>query len=321
MRFARTIFLRIARACVRTLSITVSYQLSKKDFFEKYCISLLSFDVLENRIKYEPISYERNFINKDHTSHFEELEMIEIVSVLLLSLAAGLATGLGGLIVLVKNPSKKLMSFLMGLAAGVMIILSFLELMVEALNMAGLTLAALGFLAGSLSMFGLDSILPHLHFGIKENGLVNKKLFNYSTLIAMGIALHNFPEGIAVGSSYAFLPELGLTVAIAMAIHNIPEGMAIAIPARISGRSRSSAFLLALFSGLAEPAGALVSVLLLDVFNGFVPFGLAFAAGIMVFITLDEIIPAARQNGHEHFTSFGIIAGSMLTFVLLGFLL
>jgi ZIP family zinc transporter len=246
--------------------------------------------------------------------------MAEILNALFLSLLAGLSTGLGGLIVLAKRPSRKIMSFLMGLAAGVMIILSFLELMVEALNLSGLGLAAAGFLAGSLSLFVLDSLFPHLHFGVKEKGVVDMKLFQYSTLIAVGIALHNFPEGWAVGSSYVYLPELGLTVAVAMAIHNIPEGMAIAIPACLSGCSKASAFRLALFSGLAEPAGALVSVLLLDTFTGFVPFGLAFAAGIMVFITLDEIIPAASQNGHEHFTSFGIIAGSLLTFVLLGFL-
>lgn len=138
-------------------------------------------------------------------------------------------------------------------------------------------------------------------------------------MIAVGIALHNFPEGLAVGSSYAYLPELGLTVAIAMAIHNIPEGLAITIPACLSGCSKYSAFRLALFSGLAEKVGALVSVLLMDVFSGFLPFGLAFAAGIMVFITLDEIIPAASQNGHEHWTSLAIIAGSMIIFILLGF--
>ena len=261
----------------------------------------------------------RNFISKDRNI-FLKPEMSEIFNALLLSLLAGLATGLGGLIVLVKKPSKKMMSFLMGLAAGVMIILSFLELMVEALNLAGLALAATGFLVGSISLFVLDSLLPHLHFGTKEKGLVDLRLFNYSSLIAVGIALHNFPEGVAVGSSYAYLPELGLTVAIAIAIHNVPEGMAIAIPACLSGCSKFSAFRLALFSGLAEPAGALVSVLLLDVFDAFVPFGLAFAAGIMVFITLDEIIPAASQNGHEHLTSLGIIFGSMLTFILLGVL-
>lgn len=239
----------------------------------------------------------------------------------MLSLLAGLATSLGGLIVLVRKPSQKLMNFLMGLAAGVMIILALLKLMVDALDLAGLTLAATGFLAGALCLFLLDSLFPHLHFGTKEKGMVNGRLVKYSALIAAGIALHNFPEGVALGSSYAYLPELGLTVAVAMAVHNIPEGMAIAIPARLSGASRLSAFRLALLSGLAEPAGALISVLLLDIFSGFVPFGLAFAAGIMVFVTLDEIIPAASQNGHEHMTSLGIIAGSLLTFVLLGFLL
>lgn len=246
--------------------------------------------------------------------------MQAILNVLLLSLLAGLATGLGGAIVLVKRPTKRMMSFFMGLAAGVMLILSFMELLVEAVNIAGLALAAAGFMAGSLCILVLDAVLPHMHFGVKEKGLVDVKLFKYSSLIAVGIALHNFPEGIALGSSYAYLPELGLTVAVAMTIHNIPEGMAIAIPACLSGCSKKSAFRLALFSGLAEPAGALVSILLLDIFSGFVPFGLAFAAGIMVFITLDEILPAASQNGHEHFTSFGIIAGSLLTFILLGFL-
>lgn len=250
----------------------------------------------------------------------EEKELTTVLNVLLLSLLAGLATGLGGLIVLIKKPSKRLMNFLLGLAAGVMITLAFLELMAEAINLAGLTLAAIGFLAGSICLLLLDSLFPHKHFGTKENGLVDVKLLKYSTLIAAGIALHNFPEGIALGSSYAYLPKLGLTVAVAMAIHNIPEGMAIAIPARLSGLSKLSAFRLALLSGLAEPAGALVSVLLLDIFGGFVPFGLAFAAGIMVFITLDEIVPAASQNGHEHMTSSGIIAGSLLTFVLLGIL-
>ena len=153
--------------------------------------------------------------------------MSDILNALIVSLLAGLATGLGGLIVLVRRPSKKMMSFLMGLAAGVMIILSFLELMQEAVNLSGLALAAIGFLLGALSLFILDSLLPHLHFGTQENGLVDIKLFKSSTLIAVGIALHNFPEGVAVGSSYAYLPQLGITVAVAMAIHNIPEGMAI----------------------------------------------------------------------------------------------
>lgn len=243
-----------------------------------------------------------------------------VVHVLFLSLLAGLATGLGGLIVLVKKPGKKMMNFLLGLSAGVMIVLAFLELMVEAIDLSGLMFAAVGFVLGSLSLFGLDSLLPHMHFGTKEEGVVDLKMLKVSTLIAVGIALHNFPEGVALGSSYAYLPQLGLTVAVAMIIHNIPEGMAIAIPACLGGVCKFSAFRLAFFSGLAEPLGAIVSLLLLDVFSGLVPFGLSFAAGVMVFITLDEIIPAANQNGHEHMTSLGIIMGSLLTFVLIGVL-
>ena len=246
--------------------------------------------------------------------------MLEIVNVLFLSILAGLATGLGGLIVLIKRPTKKMMSFLMGLAAGVMIILSFLELMVQAIDLSSLSFAATGFLAGSITILALDAILPHIHFGSREKGLANIKMANCTTLIAVGITLHNFPEGIALGSSYAFLPKLGITVAIAMAVHNIPEGMAIAIPACLSGASRRYSFSLALLSGLAEPLGAVISLLLLETFTNFVPFGLAFAAGIMFFITLDEIIPTARKNGHEHLTSFGMIVGSLLTFILLDFL-
>lgn len=243
-----------------------------------------------------------------------------VVHVLFLSLLAGLATGLGGLIVLVKKPGKKMMNFLLGLSAGVMIVLAFLELMVEAIDLSGLMFAAVGFVLGSLSLFGLDSLLPHMHFGTKEEGVVDLKMLKSSTLIAVGIALHNFPEGVALGSSYAYLPQLGLTVAVAMIIHNIPEGMAIAIPACLGGVCKFSAFRLAFFSGLAEPLGAIVSLLLLDIFSGLVPFGLSFAAGVMVFITLDEIIPAANQNGHGHMTSLGIIMGSLLTFVLIGVL-
>ena len=122
----------------------------------------------------------------------------EILTVLFLSLLAGLATGLGGLIVLIKNPSTRIMNFLLGLAAGVMIILAFLELMVEAINLSGLTLAAIGFLAGSLVLLVLVSLLPHIRFGINEHGCVDMRLFKYSALIAVGIALHNFPEGIAL---------------------------------------------------------------------------------------------------------------------------
>ena len=240
--------------------------------------------------------------------------------ILILSTLAGSATGLGGLIVVIKRPDKKMLGFLMGLAAGIMITLSFLQLIAEALKISGLFLAVSGFVAGSLLMFSLDFLLPHMHFSVKEKGVIDGRLLQSGILIAIGISLHNFPEGIAVASGYSYLPRLGLVIAIAMALHNIPEGIAISLPLCASGSSRRSAFLLALVSGLMEPFGALVAGLFLEAFHGLVPFGLAFAGGVMVFVTLDELIPVAHESGHEHFTSLGVIVGCMATFLLLSIL-
>jgi len=243
-----------------------------------------------------------------------------LVDLLVLSTLAGLATGLGGLIALIRNPGRKLLGSLMGLAAGIMITLSFLELMSEATEIAGLPIAASGFVIGSLLMFILDFLLPHRFFSVDEKGVIDGRILKSSMLIAIGISLHNFPEGIAVASGYSYLPRLGVIIAIAMALHNIPEGMAISLPARRSGASRLAAFRLALVSGLVEPLGALLASVFLEWSLGLVPFGLSFASGVMVFVTLDELIPIAHEHGHEHFTSLGVIMGCIATFTLLAFL-
>lgn len=243
-----------------------------------------------------------------------------LADILVLSTLAGLGTGLGGLIVVIKRPGKKVLGFSMGLAAGIMITLSFLQLMSEALKISGLLLAASGFVIGSLAMFSLDFVLPHRFFSVDEKGAIDGRLLKSGILIAMGISLHNFPEGIAVASGYSYLPRLGLVIAIAMAIHNIPEGIAISLPVHMGGASRFAAFRLALVSGLVEPIGALVAALFLEHFHDLVPFGLAFAGGVMVFVTLDELIPVAHEHGHEHFTSLGVIMGCIATFMLLGIL-
>jgi ZIP family zinc transporter len=243
-----------------------------------------------------------------------------ILDILILSVLAGLATGLGGLIVAIKKPGKKSLGFLMGLAAGIMIMLSFLELMAEALKISGLFLAATGFIVGSLLMFSLDFILPHKYFAVDEKGKIDGKFLKTGILIAIGISLHNFPEGIAVASGYAYLPKLGIVIAIAMALHNIPEGIAISLPMRAAGASRLTSFKLALASGLVEPLGALFAALFLENIPELVPFGLAFAGGVMVFVTLDELIPVAHEHGHEHYTSLGVITGCIATFALLGIL-
>jgi len=244
-----------------------------------------------------------------------------LTNVLVLSTLAGLGTALGGLVVLIKKPEKRLLGALMGLAAGVMLGLSFLKLLGEALDITGLHVAVLGFAAGAILMSVLDFVLPHLHFSVDERGLIPTKALRSSTLIAIGISLHNFPEGIAVAASYAYLPKLGLIMAVAMAVHNIPEGMAIALPLHASGSSKSHAFKIAFLSGIVEPVGALVASLflgsLLSLVPEIIPLGLAFAAGVMVLVTLDELLPVAHSQGHEHFTSFGVIAGLIITLLLL----
>lgn len=245
-----------------------------------------------------------------------------LANVLALSTLAGLATALGGLVVLIRKPGKTLLGALMGLAAGVMLGLSFLKLLGEALDITGLQVAVLGFGAGAVLMSILDFALPHLHFSVDEKGLMPTRSLRSSTLIAIGISLHNFPEGLAVAASYAYLPRLGLVMAVAMAVHNIPEGMAIALPLHVGGSTRWHAFKISLLSGMVEPLGALIASLflggLLSVVPDVIPFGLAFAAGVMVLVTLDELLPVAQSQGHEHFTSFGVIAGLIITLLLLG---
>jgi ZIP family zinc transporter len=240
----------------------------------------------------------------------------DVLSIVLLSTLAGLGTGLGGLAVLIRKPGEKLLVFLIGLAAGLMIMLSFMELLFDSLSISGLFPAAAGFISGALVLFFLDFLLPHKHV-VSEKGLIDAKMFRTGALIAIGISIHNLPEGIAVASGYSFLPEIGLIIAIVIAIHNIPEGIAIALPIRMSGAPRWVAFRVALISGLIEPVGAAIAAVFLSSVPGLMPFALSFAAGVMVFITVDELIPLAHEHGNEHFTSFGIIIGFILTLGLL----
>lgn len=229
----------------------------------------------------------------------------------------------------------------MGLTAGVMISLSFLELVNEAWKLKGFGTATIGFGAGAFFMLIMDMGLPHIRFGEREtkNGgtsespkgflaklrpnrtqaqITNRRLYMTGLLLALGIAIHNLPEGIAVGAGYMHDARFGLFIAIAVLLHNIPEGIGTALPLYSSGVGRFNAFKVALYSGLVEPIGALISAAFLHTFHELIPAALAFAGGVMMFITLDELIPTAREYGHQHFTAAGIILGAMLVFLLSG---
>lgn len=280
-----------------------------------------------------------------------------LLNILLLSLIAGMGTSLGGLLAVTRSPSRRTYGFLMGVTAGVMISLSFLELVNEAWELAGFETATIGFAAGALFMFSLDFLAPHIRFGVREirrdpnpnaplmagrregdcggngfqrwgrqgmhrfrqrNQITNRKMLKTGLLLAIGITIHNIPEGIAVGAGYAHTPDYGVFIAIAIMLHNIPEGLATALPLRSSGVCKWDAFRVATLSGLTEPVGALLAGLFLGSFETFIPAALAFAGGVMVFITLDELIPAAREYGHHHTTALGIILGSIMVFLLSG---
>jgi ZIP family zinc transporter len=254
-----------------------------------------------------------------------------------------LGTGLGGLIAVLRRPGRRSFGFLMGITAGVMLTLSFHQLVNEAWELQGFVTATVGFAAGALFMLALDMLIPHIRFGEREPSaleiaelpeedaeprhgrgrrherrVIDRQLLHTGTLLALGITLHNIPEGIAVGAGFMHMPEFGMMIAVAILLHNIPEGMGTALPLAMSGIGRWQAFRVALLSGLAEPAGALAAAALLGTFSALVPGALAFAGGVMVFITLDELLPMAREHGHQHYTAIGIILGAIFVFLLSG---
>jgi len=272
-----------------------------------------------------------------------------LVNILCLSLVASLGTGLGGLIAVIRRPGKRAYGLLMGITAGVMICLSFLDLVNEAWLLAGPWTVTIGFTIGASFMFVLDHFAPHIRFGEREirnetsaifdlpcrypvfgrrrfghgqreSQNIDPRLVKTGLLLAVGITLHNLPEGIAVGAGYLHNPQFGLFIALAIMLHNIPEGIATALPLCKGGVYKWDAFWVAFLSGFAEPLGALIASLFLVTFQKLVPGALAFAGGVMVFITLDELIPTAREYGHEHYVAIGIILGSISVFILSGIL-
>jgi ZIP family zinc transporter len=247
-----------------------------------------------------------------------------------LTLFAGLATGIGsGIAFFYKRTNTKFLSLALGFSAGVMIYVSFVEILSKAreslLEDYGTSgsawLTAAGFFGGILLIAIIDRLIPeadnpHEMRSVEDVQNVVKdgrdqRLMRMGLFTALAIAIHNFPEGLATFIAALSDPNLGIAIAIAIAIHNIPEGIAVAIPIYYATGSRRKAFWHSLLSGLAEPIGALVGFLILMPFMGPMVFGILFAgvAGIMVFISLDELLPAAQEYGEHHLSIYGMIAG------------
>lgn len=249
----------------------------------------------------------------------------------LLTLFAGLATTLGALIVFNKRTtSKKFLSFALGLSAGVMIYVSFIEIIPEAFNLMNEhygegkkadMMTVLFFFVGIAIIGIIDRLIPsgenphEIHSPEEINDTPQKKsLARVGIMTALAIGIHNFPEGIATFMSALEDPKLGIAIAFAIAIHNIPEGIAVAIPVFQSTGSKKKAVMWSFLSGLAEPIGAIVCYAVLMPFLTPVVLGATFAivAGIMVFISLDELLPAAEKWGEHHTSIAGVILGMLI---------
>lgn len=246
--------------------------------------------------------------------------MNQFLTLLTISTIAGMATVLGGLITIIRRPGRRTIGLFGGFAGGVMITVAFMDLMKESIETSNYFTAIIGFTIGALFMFLLDILLSHKHFEIREKGLINPTLVKTGILIAIGIALHNIPEGIAVGAGFAHLPQFGILLAIAIGLHNIPEGIATTMFIHSGGKCKGDCLRIAFLSGIVEPIGAVIAYLFLRQFTSLIPVSLSFAGGVMVFITLDEVIPMAREHGRAHLTSIGIIVGIIFMFILNSFL-
>ncbi|MEG0613942.1 MAG: zinc transporter ZupT [Clostridium sp.] len=258
--------------------------------------------------------------------------MNNIYFALLITLLAGLSTGIGGLIAIFsKKDNKNFLSISLGFSAGVMIYVSFIEIfqkakvsLIAALGETkGNWITVLAFFGGMLLIALIDKAIPsqdnpHEICALDDlecqKELENKTLKRTGILTALAIGIHNFPEGLATFISAMQDSSVAIPIAIAIALHNIPEGIAVAVPMYHSTGSKKKAFLYSLASGISEPIGAIVGFLLLRNFFNDLTFGIIFAsvAGIMVFISLDELLPAAREYGEHHLSIYGLISGMMV---------
>jgi len=237
---------------------------------------------------------------------------------LILSTIAGLSTTIGSFIAFVmKEPSKKFISLIMGFSAGVMILISFVELLQQGIKTLGFLFGHIYFLIGMFLMLIIDISISHKYeFEDKKENFENK-LQKTSLMVTLGIFIHNFPEGMATFLATIKSIDLGFILCFAIALHNIPEGIAVAVPIYTSTKSRKKAFFWSFISGISEPMGALIVGLFLFPFiNDFIlGVMLTGVGGFMVYISLDELLPASRDCGFEHLSIIGIILG-MLVMVL-----
>jgi len=230
-----------------------------------------------------------------------------------------------------KTINKTVLNSMLGFASGIMIAASFWSLlnpaiaMAESMGVNPVKPAVIGFLCGGLFLFLIDRLLPHLHLGLETSQAEGiKTSWQRSILLVLAITLHNIPEGLAVGVAFGALGLSGspstfgsaVALAIGIGIQNFPEGAAVSIPLRREGMSRLKSFFYGQASGIVEPAAAVLGALLVILIQPILPYALAFAAGAMIYVVVEELIPEAQQNGSSDFSTIGAMFGFAVMMML-----
>lgn len=254
-----------------------------------------------------------------------------------LTVIAGLSTGVGSAIAFFsRKANEKFLSVSLGFSAGVMIYVSMIEIFFKAreslvaeLGMKPGSWATVAAFFGGIAVIGIidrlipDEKNPHhiskMQKGMHPESVEHSRLLRMGLFTALAVAIHNFPEGLATFISGLQAPSIAIPIVVAIAIHNIPEGIAVSVPIYYATGNRKKAFWYSFLSGLAEPVGAMIGYLILMPFMSGMMFGIVFAAvaGIMVYISLDELLPSAREYGKGHLAIYGLVAGMALMAVSL----
>jgi zinc transporter, ZIP family len=254
-------------------------------------------------------------------SFFESID--PILAALLATTFTWLLTAFGASFVFFfKTMNRMVLDGMLGFTGGVMVAASYWSLLAPAIEMSEgegfvkVFPAAVGFLFGALFLFGLDKTLPHLHINFKESEGI-KSPWQKTTLLVLAITLHNIPEGLAVGVLFggvaAGIPEASIagavTLAIGIGIQNFPEGIAVSMPLRRMGMSRWKSFLYGQSSAIVEPIAGVIGAVAVTFFTPLLPYALAFAAGAMIFVVVEEVIPETQQDKNTDIATLGFIGG------------
>lgn len=234
------------------------------------------------------------------------------------SILAGMCTGIGALpLIFVNKISKVFEDFLLGFAAGIMLFAASFNLILPALAQKQIFQVMMGLLAGSVLIGVIEKIVPNIHMGQIRNTNFENKVFAKTIMMIAAIAIHNIPEGFAIGVGYATgSQERGIILAIAMGIQNAPEGLVVSAPLIEKGYSKGKAILFAFFAGIGEPIAAAVGIVAGKVIQPYMPFTLSLAAGAMYYVVSHELIPESHCHGNQVKATFGVIAGFLVMLLI-----